>query len=1027
MDSRCCCYMIFFIIISTIISVACSASFSSKENNEQDRMSLLALKDEFMAGGTPLSEIGGALSSWNASMHFCEWQGITCGKRHKRVTIIILEEEKLNGVVSPSIGNLTFLRGLYLTNNSLHGEIPKQIGQLWRLQNLSLAANSFEGQIPVELSNCSNILSMSFMKNNLSGRIPFQFVSLSKITWFDIGGNNFVGEMPSFFRNFSYLSLLDLRFNYFHGEIGDSLQGLLRLNVLSLSGNSFSGMISQLYNLSSLDRLLLHSNHFTGTLAKDMDVSFPKLTWFSIWNNSFTGIIPSSLSNMSELSVCQMHGNRLWGRVPDDLGKLKNLWVLNLYNNSLGSEMPNDLSFIDSLTNCTNLETLYLAKNMFSGPLSDSIGNFTSLQRFSIANNYITGPIPERIGELSSLSAVDFGGNILTGTIPTSIGKLANLSLLFMGQNNLNGEIPSSIGNLINLFYVDLSSNSLVGNIPTALGSCKGMQSIDISNNHLTGNLPEDVFTQFKDLNWCDLSHNSFSGTLTTFVFGGLLKNLNFLNAAYNKISGEIPAQLGQLLGLEYLYLIGNSFNGSIPPSLGNLRGLRFLDLSNNSLSGSIPKELTYIGGLQNLNLSFNQLEGEVPWFKNVTQLSVTGNKNLCGGNSELQLQPCLRSRAGKAFSRKVIIAITLSAIGSFSILLLLFIFLCIRKKQKKGNIDGSTKGYKRVNYAELLKATENFAESNLVGTGSFGDVYRGCILDENERKLIAVKVLKLSKHGATKSFTSECKVLRRIRHRNLLRIITSCSSLDHKGNDFKALIFDFMSNGNLDSWLHFSDQQQREMRVLSLAKRVEIAIDVGCALDYLHNGCETAIIHCDLKPSNILLDDDMVAHVGDFGLAKLLHCVTGNLSEGESLSTAIKGSIGYVAPEYGTGATISAQGDIYSYGVVLLELITGKRPTDDMFNNGMSLRSFCERAISSDEVDVEEVIDNRLLNEIQEAAQTQRISEQVKLEYHTILVSFVEIGISCSTESSKDRMDIQSVVRRLERIREKCRMVRHI
>ncbi|CAM8995606.1 unnamed protein product [Rhodiola kirilowii] len=992
-------------------------------------MALVALRDDFIAGGTPPNGIGGgALSSWNASMHFCEWQGITCGKRHKRVTVITLEEEKLNGVVSPSIGNLTFLRGLYLTNNSLHGKIPNQIGLLWRLQHLILAGNSFEGRIPVELSNCSNILRMSFFKNNLSGMIPTQLVSLSKITVFNIGENNFVGEMPSFFRNFSSLSRLFLRHNYFHGEVGDSLQGLSKLKFLFLSDNSFSGTFSQLYNLSSLHTLEIFSNHFTGTLAQDMDVLFPKLTSLSIGNNSFTGEIPSSLSNMSGLTDCQMDSNRFRGRVPDDLGKLKNLRLLQLYDNSLGSEMPNDLSFVDSLTNCTKLEMLSLDGNKFSGPISDSIGNFTfKLRLFTIRNNQITGHIPERIGELSGLSWVNFGGNIFTGTIPTSIGKLTKLSLLTLGRNNLHGEIPSSIGNLTNLLHLNLTSNLLDGIIPTTLRNCNAMLSIDVSNNHLKGNLPDDVFTRFKDLILCDLSHNSFHGAITMSVFEKLT-NLYYLDASYNRISGEISAQLDGLFSLEYLFLAGNSFNGSIPPSLGSLRGLIYLDLSNNSLSGTIPKELTYIGGLQYLNLSFNQLEGQVPWFKNLTQLSLTGNNKLCSGNPELQLQPCLHSRTGKAFSRKVIIAITLSALGSFSVLLLLFILLCSRRKHKKDNIDGSTEGYQRVTYAELLRATEDFAESNLVGTGSFGDVYQGYILDENnERKLIAVKVLKLSKHGATRSFVSECKVLRRIRHRNLLRIITSCSSLDHKGNDFKALVFDFMSNGNLDNCLHFSDGQERETRVLTLAKRVEIAIDVGCALDYLHNGCETPIVHCDLKPSNILLDDDMVAHVGDFGLAKLLHGVTGNLSEGESLSTTFKGSIGYVAPEQGMGAIISTLGDTYSYGIVLLELITGKRPTDDMFNDGMSLRSFCEGAISSDHVHVEEVIDQCLVNELYEAAATQRNSEQIKLEYQTILVSFVEIGISCSTESSKDRMDIQSAVRCLERIREKCSMLRRV
>ncbi|CAM8924674.1 unnamed protein product [Rhodiola kirilowii] len=1020
MDSRCCCYMLFFIIFSTIISVACS-----KENNEQDRMSLLDLKDEFIAGGTPLNEIGGALNSWNASLHFCEWQGIKCGKRHKRVTALVLEEEKLNGVVSSSIGNLTFLRSLFLTNNSLHGEIPKQIGQLRRLRRLSLVGNSFEGRIPVELSNCSNILVMSLHRNNLTGRIPFQFASLSKITIFSVAKNNLEGEMLRFYGNFSSLSILDLRYNYFHGEVGDSLQGLSNLKVLGLSANRFSGTISQLYNLSSLDALEIHSNHFTGTLAQDMDVALPKLTWFSIWNNSFTGTIPSSLSNISGLSVCYLAGNRFRGRVPDSLGNLQNLRLLQLSKNSLGSEMSNDLSFVDSLTNCTKLERIDLSYNMLSGTLSDSIGNFSTsrLQQFSIEKNHITGPIPERIGELSGLSWLDFNGNIFSGSIPTSIGKLAKLSKLYLDHNNLHGEIPSSMGNLTNLIDLDLSSNLLDDIIPTALGNCKGMQTIRISNNHLTGNLQDDVFTQFKDLRLCDLSFNSFHGTITASVFGKLT-NLNYLDASYNKISGEIAAQFDGLLSLEYLLLAGNSFKGSIPPSLGSMRGLICLDLSNNSLSGAIPKELTYIRGLQKLNLSFNQLEGEVPWFKNVTQLSVTGNKKLCGGNLELQLRPCLHSRTGKAFSRKVIIAITLSALGSFFVLLLLFIFLCIRRKHKKGNIDGSTEGYRRVTYAELLKATNNFAESNLVGTGSVGDVYRGILDENNERKPIAVKVLKLSKHGATRSFTSECKVLRRTRHRNLLRIITSCSSLDYKGNEFKALVFDFMSNENLDSWLHFRDEREHETRVLSLAKRVEIAIDVGHALDYLHNGCETPIVHCDLKPSNILLDDDMVAHVGDFGLAKLLHDLTENFSGGESLPTAIKGSIGYVAPEYGMGATIYTQGDIYSYGIVLLELITGKMPTDDMFNNGMSLRSFCERAISSDHVHVEEAIDQCLVNELHEAAATQRNSEQIKLEYHTVLVSFVEIGISCSAESSRDRMDIQSAVKCLERIKEKCNRV---
>ncbi|XP_034686739.1 probable LRR receptor-like serine/threonine-protein kinase At3g47570 [Vitis riparia] len=171
--------------------------------------------------------------------------------------------------------------------------------------------------------------------------------------------------------------------------------------------------------------------------------------------------------------------------------------------------------------------------------------------------------------------------------------------------------------------------------------------------------------------------------------------------------------------------------------------------------------------------------------------------------------------------------------------------------------------GYLRVSYKELLKAASGFASSNLIGMGSFGTIYKG-ILSRGERP-VAVKVLNLQHRGAAKSFMAECKVLRNIQHRNLLRIITSCSSVDNKGCDFKALVFEFMPNGNLDSWLY------HESRNLSFRQRLDITIDVANALDYLHHQCQTPIVHGDLRPSNVLLDDDMVAHVGDLGLAKLL------------------------------------------------------------------------------------------------------------------------------------------------------------
>uniref|UniRef100_A0A7N0TMR0 non-specific serine/threonine protein kinase n=1 Tax=Kalanchoe fedtschenkoi TaxID=63787 RepID=A0A7N0TMR0_KALFE len=1004
-----------WIIILSTISVVCSASTSPEEEN--DRLALMTLRDGLMGSGAPSP--GGALSSWNNSVHFCQWQGVVCGGDGlKRVISLELSGQMLSGTLSPSIGNLTFLEGVFLSNNSLRGDVPKEIGNLGRLQFLFLRQNSLQGRIPAELSNCTNLLRLSLSHNNLTGGIPSQFGSLLQLIQIDVINNNLAGEVPTFLRNFSSLNQLFLGHNQFHGEIRDSIQGLSKLVTLSVESNSFSGAVFPLHNLSSLQIIEISDNSFTGALAPDMDAAFPKASFLSFARNHFIGALPPSLSNLSGLSAIQAQGNGLAGRVPDNLGKLSNLVMLQLGNNILGSEKSNDLSFIHSLTNCTKLKRLILGNNRFSGQLPDSIGNFTSdLQALVMGSNSITGSIPEGIGELSGLYVIHFASNSLSGTIPNSIGKLTKISEMHLQENNLRGGIPSSIGNLTNLLQLSLSMNSLDGNIPKTLANCKSMEIIDVSRNLLHGNLPEDVFTRLQDLIYCNISHNSYNGMFPS-VFGKL-RALNTLDASYNNFSGEIPAQLGDSSSLEFLNMAGNSFNGSIPGSVGRLRGLKWLDLSNNNLSGAIPKELADIAGLENLNLSFNHLKGEVPLLKNVAGVSVAGNINLCGGSPELQLHPCVHQKKGNALSRKAVIAITLSAVFvsiSLSMVALLFIFHNNRRKHKKDQVEDWAKGYQRVTYAQLFKATEGFAEANLIGRGGFGDVYRG-ILDQDEGKPVAVKVLNLLKHGASKSFTAECRILRRTRHRNLLSIITSCSSLDYKGNDFKALVFEFMSNGNLDSLLHLSDTQN-EARVLTLAKRIEIAIDVGCALDYLHNGCETPIVHCDLKPSNILLDDDMVAHVGDFGLAKLFHDVGGNLSGGESLSSAaVKGTIGYVAPEYGMGAEVSPQGDIYSYGILLLELITGRRPTDDNFNDGMSIQSFCRRAVPDH---VDEIVDGLLVNELHEAILTQRNPEEIKLQCVAFLVSFVEVGISCAAESPRDRMDIQSAIRSLKGIKEK-------
>lgn len=350
---------------------------------------------------------------------------------------------------------------------------------------------------------------------------------------------------------------------------------------------------------------------------------------------------------------------------------------------------------------------------------------------------------------------------------------------------------------------------------------------------------------------------------------------------------------------LEYLYLEGNSFHGSMPPSLASLKGLRKLDLSRNNLSGSIPERLQNISVLEYFNASFNMLEGEVPTngvFQNASAISVTGNGKLCGGVSELKLPPCPLKVKGKKrrkhhnFKLVVMIICLVLFLPILSCILGMYL---IRKRKKKSSTNSAIDQLPKVSYQNLNHATDGFSSQNLIGIGSHGSVYKGR-LDSTEG-FVAIKVLNLQKKGSNKSFVAECKALRNVRHRNLVKAVTCCSSVDYNGNDFKALVFEYMSNRSLEEWLHPQNGSAERPRTLDLETRLEIVVGVASALHYLHHECEEPIIHCDIKPSNVLLDDDMVAHVSDFGLARLVSKIDN--CHNQISTSGIKGTIGYFPP----------------------------------------------------------------------------------------------------------------------------------
>ncbi|CAJ2653348.1 unnamed protein product [Trifolium pratense] len=981
-------FMTFLLYFGFQILVYCMpfATVAVALSSKTDKLALLALKEK-LTNGAPDS-----LPSWNESLHFCEWQGVTCGRRHMRVVALHLENQTLGGTLGPSVGNLTFLRMLQLRNVNLYGEIPSQVGRLKRLQVLNLNINNLHGEVPMELTNCTNIKVILLRSNRLSGRVPTWLDSMMQLTQLNLATNNLVGTIPSSVGNVSSLQKLSFGDNRLKGSIPYSLGMLSSLNLLILESNNLSGEIPHsLYNLSNIQVFDLGSNNLFGSLPKKLNVVFPNLMAFLVGDNQISGNFLSSLSNLTKLQMLDISYNAFFGSIPNTLGQLNKLEWFNIGGNNFGRGGAHDLDFLSSLTNCTLLSMIYLHENRFGGVLPNVIGNLsTHLHLLHMEDNKIYGVIPESIGQLVNLTEFVIMWNFLEGVIPNSMGKLKNLGRLVLQDNNLSGNIPTIIGNLTKLFQLYLHTNNFEGSIPLTLKYCTQLQTLAVSTNKLSGDIPDQVFGNLENLIILDLSNNSLTGPLPS-VFGNL-KHLSIFYLYANKLSGEIPKELGSCLTLTKLVLGRNFFNGSIPSFLGSLRSLEILDISNNNFSSTIPFELENLTLLNTLDLSFNDLYGEVPIggvFSNISAISLTGNKNLCGGITQLKLPICFKvpSKKHKRSLKKKLIP----------------------KPKRLQTSPSLQNGILRVTYGELHEATNGFSASNLVGAGSFGSVYKGSLL--HFERPIVVKVLNLQTRGAAKSFMAECKALGKMKHRNLLKILTCCSSVDYNGNDFKAIVFEFMPNGTLENLLQ--DIEGSENHNLSFTKRVDIALDVAHALDYLHNDTEQAVVHCDIKPSNVLLDDDFIAHLGDFGLARLIHGGIGHSTNDQiSSSTIIKGTIGYVPPEYGAGGQVSLQGDIYGYGILLLEMLTGKRPTNNMFNENLSLHKFCKMKIPEG---ILEIVDSHLLLPFVED-QTGIVENKIK----KCLVMFAGIGVACSEEFPAHRMLIKDVIGKLNEIKSK-------
>ncbi|XP_016571730.2 probable LRR receptor-like serine/threonine-protein kinase At3g47570 [Capsicum annuum] len=468
----------------------------------------------------------------------------------------------------------------------------------------------------------------------------------------------------------------------------------------------------------------------------------------------------------------------------------------------------------------------------------------------------------------------------------------------------------------------------------------------------------------------------------------GNLKATTLIDLSMNQFSNGIPREIGGLQNLVHLSLRLNKLQGSIPDSLSTMLGLEFLDLSHNNISGIIPRSMEKLQNLKYFNVSVNKLYGEIPSggpFKNLSSQFFIDNEALCG-SSRFSVPPCPTSSKDRTNRKKFLVLFLLLGLALLFVPIT-FVFVWIRYKRGKRSpqqVDSlSIVAIERISYYELMQATDALSESNLIGSGSFGSVYKGVLRNGTA---IAVKVFNLQLDAAFMSFDTECEVFRNLRHRNLVKVISSCSNLD-----FKALVLEYMSNKSLEKYLYSHNY------FLDIRQRVRIMIDVAYALEYLHHGCSSAVIHCDLKPINVLLDEDMVGHLSDFGISKLL-------CEDESdLYTKTLATLGYIAPEYGLDGLVSTKCDVYSYGIMLLETFTRRKPNE--FEGDLTLKQWVSYSLPEAVMDVVDVnlitpMGNRLQKELD------------------VVTSIMKVALDCCAESPARRTNMKDVVAMLQKIK---------
>ncbi|KAK6148333.1 hypothetical protein DH2020_019245 [Rehmannia glutinosa] len=890
---------------------------------------------------------------------------------------LVLSGTNLTGTIPEEIGYLRELKTLDLSGNALSGEIPGWICHLEKLEQLLLNSNRLEGSIPGEIGNLTGLVELTIFDNQLSGEIPGSIGNLKKLQVIRAGGNkNLQGNIPQEIGNCTNLVLLGLAETSISGFLPSSLGMLKNLETLAIYTTLISGQIPpELGDCTNLRNIYLYENSLTGSIPGRLG-NLRSLQGLMLWQNNLVGVIPPELGNCHELRIIDVSMNSLTGNIPESFRNLRLLQELQMSMNQISGKIPAEIG------NCTALTHIELDNNQITGNIPSEFGNLPNLTLLFLWQNRLEGNIPSSLSSCRNLEAVDFSQNALTGPIPGGIFNLPKLNKLLLLSNNLSGIIPPEIGNcsslirfrassnkitgnlppdigrLKNLNFLDLGSNRLSGFIPVEISGCKNLTFLDLHSNSISGNLPENL-NQLVALQFLDLSDNLIEGTLSSSL--GSLSSLTKLIFGKNRLSGSIPSQLGSCSRLQLLDLSNNKLEGLIPASLGKIPALEIgLNLSCNNLSGEIPEEITALDRLGVLDISYNQLSGDLGFLadlQNLVVLNVSHNNfsghvpetsffaklplSVLAGNPELCFlaNECSSDKAQRRTWQG-------SEGGDGGVAIITG--RGTRDSDLGDGDDVELSGpwevtvYQKLDLS-IIDVAKCLTDVNVIGQGRSGMVYRAIIPSGST---IAVKRFRSSEKHSGSTFSSEITTLSRIRHRNIVRLLGWATN-----RKTKLLFYDYLPNGTLGGLLHEGRGEKVEWEI-----RFKIALGVAEGLAYLHHDCVPPILHRDVKTHNILLGDRYEPCLADFGLARFLEDESGSFSAYPQFA----GSYGYFAPEYASMLKITEKSDVYSYGVVLLEILTAKKPVDPSFPDGQHMIQWVHDHLKSKR-DPVDIIDQKL------------------------------------------------------------------